>query len=65
MTDFVNRNKLRGKMAENSYTQTTLSKELDICRQSLSDKLAGKSQFSESEIAILAKKFGEDVFYLE
>lgn len=64
MKDFVNRDKLRGAMAEKSITQEELAHQLGICRTSLSQRMNEKKQFSELEIANLADIFGKDVFYL-
>lgn len=50
----INRNKLRGLMAEQKITQTKLAQELGISFQSFNMKLNGKSTFNENEIKRIA-----------
>lgn len=43
-------NKLKGKMAEKSYTQKKMAKELGITEQSLNAKMNSRSQFTLKEV---------------
>ena len=61
---FVNLNRLKGKMKENQITIGELSKNLSISYVSLNFKLNGKTQFKDSEIAVLEKLFGTYIFNL-
>ncbi len=51
----INRDKLRGLMAERKITQAKLAKEIGISTNSLNMKLNGKTSFNESEIRSIAK----------
>lgn len=62
-SQFVNRNKLRGAMAEYGIKSAELAERLSLTRQSLSTKLNGKG-FSEHEIATLKEVFGLTIFIL-
>lgn len=46
----TNTNKLRAKIVENGYTLYAFADEIGISRQSLSNKIHGKHNFSASEI---------------
>ena len=61
---FVNLNRLKGKMKENQITIGELSKNLSISYVSLNFKLKGKTQFKDSEIAVLEKLCGTYIFNL-
>jgi transcriptional regulator with XRE-family HTH domain len=63
-TQFINRNKLRGAMAEHGLTQVKVAEKLTITVQSLSGKMQGKYAFTESEIASLKDLFGLGIFIL-
>lgn len=65
MGDFVNRDKLRGLLAEQRLNQGDLAKLLGTNRVSVSNRLNGDTRFTENEISILAEKFGKSVFYLK
>ena len=58
----INRDKLRGLMAELKLTQDDLSKELGISRASFNYKMTCKLEFTEKEIALLRNKFGDIIF---
>jgi putative transcriptional regulator len=51
----INRNKLRGLMAENSITQTELAKRLGISTNAFNMKINGKTSFTETEIKRIAE----------
>ena len=63
-TQFVNRNKLRGAMAEHGLTHGQVAKKLNISIQALSNKMSGKYAFNEFEIVTLKDLFGLDIFLL-
>ena len=63
-TQFVNRNKLRGAIAEHGLTQGKVAAKLNISIQSLSTKMQGKYAFTENEIVALSDLFGLDIFIL-
>lgn len=65
MGDFVNRDKLRGLLAEQHLNQNDLAKMLGANRVGVSNRLNGNTRFTEAEISILAEKFGKSVFYLK
>ena len=48
-------NKLKGKMRELGLTNEAMSKELGITSSTFSMKLNGKSDFSRTEISVIAK----------
>ena len=60
--DLVNRDKIRGLLAENKITQNDLAKELDITAQALSNKLNSYVDFTEHETYSLYKKWGAIIF---
>lgn len=62
MEKFVNRLKLKGKMVEKGISVSTLSRDLDLSRTALYNKLCGRVDFSEREIALLKKTFGTYIF---
>lgn len=64
-TQFVNRNKLRGAIAEHGLTQGKVAAKLNISIQSLSTKMQGKYAFTENEIVALRDLFGLDIFILQ
>jgi len=61
---FVNRNKLRGAMAEHRLTHGEVAKKLNITIQTLSNKMSGEYAFNEFEIVTLNGLFGLDIFIL-
>lgn len=62
-TQFINRNKLRGAIAESGMTPAKLADILGITRQSVYSKLKG-TPFNENEIATLKELFGLGIFLL-
>ncbi len=62
-TQFINRNKLRGAIAESGMTPAKLAGILGITRQSVYSKLKG-TPFNENEIATLKELFGLGIFLL-
>jgi len=62
-TQFINRKKLRGAIAENGIKPAKLAEKLGITRQSVYSKIKGKP-FNENEIAILRDLFGLGIFLL-
>lgn len=62
--NMINRNKLRGLMAEQKITQTKLAKELGISKNSLNTKINGKSVFNENEISKISNLLGIDAGFL-
>lgn len=65
MGDFVNRDKLRGVLAEQRLNQNDLAIMLGTNRVSICNRLNGDTRFTETEISILAEKFGKSIFYLK
>lgn len=63
-SNFVDRSKVRGKMAEMGYTQEKLSEVLGISRATLNSRLQDSSSFTESEIKSLSEIFGYGIFIL-
>jgi transcriptional regulator with XRE-family HTH domain len=63
--NFVNRSKLRGKLAEHEVTREQLAEKLGIGCSALYNKMKGESEFTEKEIVILYKEFGMDIFFLD
>ena len=51
-------NKLKGKIKEKCSTQEEFSKAINMSRTSLSLRLSGKLDFSQSEIDLAIKKLG-------
>lgn len=64
MMNFVNRSKLRGKLAENEITREQLAEKLGISCSTLHYKMKGESEFTETEIKLLYDNFGTDVIFL-
>ena len=62
---FVNRDKLRGAMAERNMTQYDLARVLSLTLANTNLKINGKRRFTEGEIYLLGKEFGKDIFFLE
>lgn len=62
---FVNRSKLRGKLAEREWTREQLAEKLGIGNTALYNKMKGESEFTEKEISILKNEFGTDIFFLD
>ena len=52
----MNVNKLRGKFVEHGYTISTMAKELGISHTAMSNKINGKSQFTQGEMSTMASK---------
>jgi transcriptional regulator with XRE-family HTH domain len=52
-----NTNKVRGLMAEHNLKQTDIAKVINRSEVSLRSKLSGKTDFTATEIAALAKLF--------
>lgn len=51
-------NKLLGRMAEKGFTQKTMAKELGITENSFTNKLKGRSNFTQLEIVLMSEKLG-------
>lgn len=54
----MNRNryaKLKGKMVEKGFTQAKLASDIGISVQSLNSKINGKTEFSVTEMGIIAR----------
>ena len=62
---FVNRNKLKGAMAERGMTQVDLAQELNLNLANTNLKINGKRKFTEPEMYVLGQLFGTRVFFLE
>lgn len=60
----INRNKLRGLMAERGIKQGELAKSIGISVNSFNMKLNEKSRFDENEIYLIAKKLRVEINYL-
>jgi plasmid maintenance system antidote protein VapI len=60
--ELIDRDKLCGKMRECHITYDDLAKVLGITRNSVFNKISGKYDFTESEIAKLQKRFGKAIF---
>ena len=65
MKRIVNLIRLKGKMAENGFNSVKLADKLNISHTTMSLKLNGKREFTDSEIYILATLFGSYVLNLE
>lgn len=52
-----NTNKVRGLMAEHGYNQNEIAKVINRSEVTLRSKLSGKTDFTATEIAALAKLF--------
>lgn len=59
----INRDKLRGCMAEQRTTQEEIADFLGITRASMNNKMTRKTDFNEKEITLLRKKFGDIIFF--
>lgn len=53
----INRNRLRGLMAEKNITQAKLAKAIGISVNAFNMKLKGKTVFNENEIKSIANYF--------
>lgn len=62
MATFIDRTKLRGKMAEKMLSQQDMANKLRISRFSFNNKILGKNEFNEKEIAVLVELFGDEIF---
>lgn len=51
-------NKLLGRMTEKGFTQKTMAKELGITENSFTNKLKGRSNFTQLEIVSMSEKLG-------
>lgn len=60
--EFINRVKLRGLMAEKEISNSDLSHLLNITASAMRNKMRGNNQFTESEIVVLKKHFGDEIF---
>lgn len=58
----INRDKIRGIMAEKRLTQEDVSDYLGISRASFNYKMTCKVEFTEEEIAKLRNRFGDIIF---
>ena len=58
----INRDKVRGCMAEQKLTQEHISEYLGISRASFFNKMQCLTEFTEAEILLLKKKFGDVIF---
>ena len=61
--DLINRDKLRGKMAEVKMSQTCLASNLNITPSALTRKMKSSTDFNENEIYIMYKLFGSNIFF--
>lgn len=52
----INANLLRGKIAENGYTQERFAEKIGISRHSLNRKIKEKTSFTIDEVNIIAKE---------
>lgn len=59
----INRDKMRGCMAEQKLTQEDISEYLNISKQSLINKMLCRTEFTEDEIVLLQEKFGNVIFF--
>jgi plasmid maintenance system antidote protein VapI len=60
--EFIDRQKLKGKMAERSMTYDDIARILKIDKRSVGNKIRGYTQFNEEEISELKKRFGTSIF---
>lgn len=60
----INRNKLRGLMAEKNIKQVDMAEAIGISTNAFNMKLNEKSRFDENEIFAIAKRLGVDVDFL-
>lgn len=59
----ISRSALKAEMARKNITQRNLSKILNLSTASVNRKLIGSSQFSEDQIVVLYKTFGNAIFF--
>lgn len=59
----INRDKLRGCMAEQKLTQEDISEYLSISKASFINKMLCRNEFTEDEIVLLRRKFGDIIFF--
>lgn len=59
----VNRNKLRGKIAEKGIKVNDLIAKMGISRTAYYSKINGKTDFTEKELCILKSIFGDVIFF--
>lgn len=62
---FVDREKVKSVMCILGLNQLTLSERTNIPKSSLSRKLSGATEFTESEIVELQKVLGKNIFLTE
>lgn len=62
MMEFIDRTKLKIKMLEKDISKKDLAEYLCLSYQGLYKKLTHMSNFSETEICMLKRKFGKDIF---
>ena len=60
----INRNKLKGAIAESGIKKQDLAVRLGISRQELSYKLSGQHSFNENQMVVLEGLFGREIFNL-
>lgn len=60
----INRNKLRGLMAEKNIKQGEMAESIGISKNAFSMKLNEKSRFDENEVYMLSKLLNVDVNFL-
>ena len=60
----INRNKLRGLMAEKNIKQGEMAEAIGISKNAFSMKLNEKSRFDENEVYMLSKLLNVDVNFL-
>lgn len=53
-------NKLLGKMKELEYTQGSMAKELKISKNAFTNKIKGRSNFTQNEILFMCEKLNID-----
>lgn len=61
---FVNREKLKEKMAEKELNLSDMANILEISRSAISRKITKQIRFSEDEVAQLVKLFGRQILNL-
>ena len=54
----TNNERLRQKIDKSGFTKTHIASKMNISRESLYNKLSGKTEFKASEIVCLAKMLG-------
>jgi hypothetical protein len=61
----IDRNRLKGKMAENSISKTELASYLGLSYGGLMKKISRNGLFNESEIRKLLALFGDYIFFVD